>query len=767
MAFQKQRRRLGGGVNFVISGQASKKSARFFLKFAAEMWHVGGVRRILQTWLLLTGAFLCLAADAAPTTQARLVLSADEAKPGGQIWAGVHLRMAKGWHTYWRYGGDAAVPTTVEWQLPPGIAAGEILWPLPEKIETDGLFSYVYHDEVYLLVPLKLSQSVAPGRYELKAKVEWLECKTSCLPGDARVSATLTVGDSSRNSIHAETLEKWRQKVPAYVEKPPARAWWGESDKEGRTLIIEWQTGAGWDGPDFFPLPDDTFTIGGETASKQAGNGQWRLQKLVKRSDNAGWPGQIHGVLVAFAQGQPPKAMEILLPIAASETAPPPVLRPKEAGQTMANAQDARTSRPGLGKILTMVLFAFIGGLILNVMPCVLPVIALKILGFVEQSKETPGRIRVLGLMYGLGVVVSMMVLAGALILLKTAGKAVSWGQQFQSPPLIIGMMVLVTLVALNLFGVFEVNPGGRALEAASSLASRQGNRGAFFHGLLTTVLATPCTAPILGAAVGFALTQSHLMIALIFLFVGLGLAGPYVLLCWHPAWMRWLPKPGAWMETFKKALGFPMLATTAWLLSLVVGAYGPESALWLGIFLVLLALAAWIFGEFIQRSTGGRMWIKALVLALVIACGIYLLEAKVNWRSPPAGEAAGDVVQHKPDGIVWQRWSPEKVAKARAEGRPVLVDFTAPWCLTCQLNAKTSIEIPEVKQKLAQINAVALIEDSRTKNATVIAELNRWGRAGVPLVLVYPRDSSRPPEVLPELLTPKIVLDALDRAAR
>ena len=413
-----------------------------------------------------------------------------------------------------------------------------------------------------------------------------------------------------------------------------------------------------------------------------------------------------------------------------------------------------------------MLLYAFIGGLILNIMPCVLPVIALKILGFINHAQQEPSRVRLLGLVYAAGVLASFLVLAGVVIGVKAAGHHAGWGMQFGSPVFLVCLTTLITLVALNLFGVFEVTLGGRTLSAAGQLASKQGAPGAFFNGLLATALATPCTAPFLAPALGFAFAQSPSIIILIFLFAGLGLAAPYVVLSWNPAWLKFLPKPGAWMEKFKIAMGFPMLLTAVWLFNLAADDYG-RNVLWLGVFLVLLALGAWIFGEFVQRGRKGKGVALVIVLILLIGGYAFALENQLHWRGPAAIADSTAASPATPGGIDWQPWSPETVAKAQNEGHPVLVDFTANWCLTCQVNKKVAIEIPSVRKKLKEINAVALVGDYTHFPDNITTELNRYDRAGVPLVLVYPKDVGAQPIVLPELLTPGIVLDALSRAAQ
>ena len=322
-----------------------------------------------------------------------------------------------------------------------------------------------------------------------------------------------------------------------------------------------------------------------------------------------------------------------------------------------------------------MLLYAFIGGLILNIMPCVLPVIALKILGFVNEARSEPRRVRNLGLIYALGVLVSFLALAAIVIGVKAAGHRAGWGMQFGSPVFIVCLTTLVMLVALNLFGVFEVAPGGRALDAAGGLASKHGAPGAFFNGLLATTLATPCTAPFLSGALGFAFAQSASVIVLVFLTVGLGLAAPYVLLSWNPAWLKFLPKPGAWMEKFKIAMGFPMLATVVWLFNVAASSYG-KNVLWLGVFLIVVAFAAWIFGEFVQRGRRHKAAAAVVTLFLLVGGYAFALEKELDWRVAMPETTPTGSLKESPDGIDWQPWSPEAVAQARAAGRPRACGF-------------------------------------------------------------------------------------------
>ena len=713
----------------------------------------------------------CLAALTANAahTQARLILSADTARPGDTIWAGVDMKMEPGWHTYWKNPGEAGMATKIEWQLPPGVTAGEIQWPLPEKLPPAEVTTYGYDNEVVLIVPLKLAAGLKPGPLDLKAKVSWLECKESCLPGSGDVETTLNVGSETKTSGDQQRILSWQHRVPIRTSLSSFElhfnAWWEKSaNGDTRPLIIE--TPAIKDSfdasqlVDFLPDASDQFEVEGATENVPAGANEIRLRKQVQKFAGD-WPKEISGVIVIEGNGRR-KGIELKLPVVDRT-----LLGMMTGGPGVSTAV-SNISQMESGETPTlplMLLYAFIGGLILNIMPCVLPVIALKILGFINHAQHEPGRVRALGLIYAAGVLVSFLALAVIVIGVKAAGHHAGWGMQFGNPEFIVVLTTLITLVALNLFGVFEVTLGGRTLSAAGQLAAKQGAAGAFFNGLLATALATPCTAPFLAPALGFAFAQSASVIILVFLFVGLGLAAPYVLLSWNPVWLKFLPKPGAWMEKFKIAMGFPMLLTAVWLFNLAEDDYG-KNVLWLGVFLVIVAFAAWIFGAFVQRARAGKGVAVVIILILLIGGYSLALENQLHWRMPmPAAGPTGSL-RESPDGIDWQPWSPEAVAQARAAGKPVLVDFTADWCLTCQVNKKIAIEIPSVRQKLKEINAVALVGDYTHFPDSITAELNRFNRAGVPLVLVYPKTADAEPIVLPAILTPGIVLDALDQAA-
>jgi thiol:disulfide interchange protein DsbD len=694
-------------------------------------------------------------------TQAKMILSADTAKPGDTIWAGVDMKMEPAWHTYWKNPGAAGLATKIEWRLPPGVTAGEIQWPLPEKLPPIEVTTYGYENEVMLLVPLTLASNLPAGPLDLKANVSWLECKDVCIPANQTVEATLNIGSETKTSANAATIDSWKYKVPKPA-KGNFYTWWEKSPStDTRSLIIK--SSLTWiltplpkepkiGKPDFFPNANDQFEIENITEEFIPDSKDEFLLRGTVKKYSGDWPKEVSGVLAVEIGGEH-RGYETALHI---NDEPP-------------NDDIAFTiSAPSLPPqpLWQMLLYAFIGGLILNIMPCVLPVIALKILGFVSEARSEPRRVRNLGLIYALGVLASFLALAAIVIGVKTAGHHAGWGMQFGSPVFIVCLTTLVTLVALNLFGVFEIVPGGRVINAAGQLASRHGAPGAFFNGVLATTLATPCTAPFLAPALGFAFSQPPATIALIFLTAGLGLAAPYILLSCNPALLKFLPKPGAWMEKFKIAMGFPMLATVMWLLHVAASDYG-RGVFWLGIFLVIVAFAAWVFGEFVQRGKKRRG--IALIIALILLAGGYAfaLEKELDWREAMPETNATGSLKESSNGIDWQAWSPEAVAQARAAGRPVLVDFTADWCLTCQVNKKLAIEIPSVRAKLKELNAVALTGDYTRFPDTITTELNQYNHAGVPLVLVYPKNPDAPAIVLPQILTPGIVLNALNQAAK
>jgi thiol:disulfide interchange protein DsbD len=725
-----------------------------------ELWrnakHLAAVKHF-KWFVTVCALFIGVSGAFAAATDVSLVLSHSSAKPGDEITAGIRLLMKPGWHTYWRNPGGSGAPTTIKWTLPPGITAGAIQWPVPRKLPDPDFTTYIYENDVLLIVPLKIAANVPLGDVKIRATVSWLECEKQCVPGEGNVDADLTIAKESAVSDDAPVFETWRKRLPQDSSGLDASvAWQSPATGTNRIVQFDFASVVGIADADFFPYDSEHFDLQSPSNAFSQSGRRVQLQKIIIPTEKA-WPTNLAGLLIIKPSSGRPVAHEINLTIKespATSTAPTQTIR----------ATSIAPVAPPEQSLVLMLAYAFLGGLILNVMPCVLPVIALKILGFVNQGGQNPARVRLLGMIYALGVLASFLALAVLVTVVKHLGHSASWGMQFQNPAFLVFLTVLVLLVALNLFGIFEVTPGSGVMGVAGNLASKEGATGAFLNGVLATVLATPCTAPFLGPALGFAFTQPTPVVFLMFLTIGMGLAFPYLLLSFQPAWLKFLPKPGVWMEKFKMLMGFPMLATAVWLFTLATSSYGEDADLFFGMFLVILGLAAWIWGEFVQRGRSAKP--VAATASILIVCAAYftILEKHLDWRHPAA--SISGIAKNSSDEIDWKPWTPQAVLDAQNSGRPVLVDFTAKWCLTCQLNKKTSIEIPSVRAKLKAINAVALLENSPAKSDEVIAELNRRGRAGVPLVLVFPKKAGAPPEVLPELLTPQIVLDALDRAA-
>ncbi|MFO1460285.1 MAG: protein-disulfide reductase DsbD family protein [Verrucomicrobiota bacterium] len=714
----------------------------------------------LRSWIACVALWVGMVSGLAQgKAQARLLFDAATVPPGSAFYGAVELTPPPGWHTYWRNPGDSGQRTKIEWKLPEGITAGDIHWPPPRTLTEAGITSFVYDGRVVLPVRFTVVPNHPVGPVAVSAKVTWLECDKECVPGRAMVTNTFTVGSplvaSPDQKLITDTLA--RVPVPA-PEGTVSAAWENAGAGDDRNLLLRVPPVPKRILSGFIPYENAGADLGPQPELLKPLAGVSLIRVKVTRTGTE-WPRTVAGLLVYGGT----EMVEFSVPIGSILPVPK---EPEVPAGTTAEAPVTRS-------LLAMMGLAFLGGLILNIMPCVLPVIALKILGFVKQSGQEPRRIRVLGFVYTLGVLASFAVLALLVILIQGAGHTASWGMQFQNPVFLVGITTLVTLVALNLFGVFEVTLSSGAVGAASELASRGGKGGAFFNGVFTTVLATPCSAPFLGAALGFAFGQPPAILMLLFLTAGLGLALPYLLLSVQPGWLKYLPKPGNWMITFKMIMGFPMLATVLWLLSLAPDHFGQDGVFWLGMFLLCVALAAWLYGRQIQMGQGNRIvaWV-GIIAAVAGGFGFVLkgqlkLDEQLNWRSPTPATVAAASANKNRTSINWEPWSPAAVDRAVADGKPVLVDFTAKWCLTCKVNKALAIEVPTVRERMKALGFVALRGDYTREDPAIAMELKRWKRAGVPLVLVYSRNPDVPPRVLPEQLTPGLVMDALEWAGK
>ncbi|MSU35614.1 MAG: hypothetical protein EXS36_10975 [Pedosphaera sp.] len=679
-------------------------------------------------------------------TDVQLQVEAKEVKAGDTFMVGVQLKMEPEWHVYWQNPGDSGSEIKLDWTLPEGVSAGGILWPVPEKFTEAGFATFVYFGNVTLLVPLTVSSGASSGDRDVRVRIRWQECKKECIQASTNLVSRIMVGVTRRDETDSKWLTAARAALPSKATPGLVRAYWeGAGTTEQRPVVVEVNDSRA---ADFFPYKAKGFAEAAKTETLPPRDGWVRFRKSAVPIDG-GWPTQVAGLVIDQASTGVRIGREALAPIEMSD----PSTGSSASGPT-ASAIPAT-----MGALLFQLLSAFIGGLLLNIMPCVLPVLALKVLGFVNQAKQAPGRVRQMGLIYGLGVMVSFLVLAGVAISIQHAGHFANWNAPFQNPIFRVIITTLITLVALNLFGVFDVTLDRRTTDRAFVFTSKEGASGAFFNGVLAALLATPCTAPFLAPAVAFALSQPAWVILLFFAAIGAGLASPFVLLCWNPAWLKWIPRPGYWMVRFKHAMGFPMLATAVWLFWATATRMGESGVLWFGLFLVVLAAAVWVWGEFVQRSTRRQGWGMGVSVVLLAVGYFGLLEKQLDWRTPAAAR--------KHSALDWGRWSKVALEEARKGGRPVLVDFTADTCLNCKVNKATSINIAGTIAKVKAINAVLLEGDFTDEDAAIAAELRRYGRNGVPLVLVYSSNPALEPRVLPLTLTPSIVQEALDWAAR
>lgn len=638
--------------------------------------------------------------------------------PGQAFRIGLKLKIAPHWHTYWQYAGDAGIPAEIKWQLPAGFEAGPIQWPIPENIlqpEAD-LQTFAYSNEVLLWQKIQPPADLAPGAsVELKADVSWLVCEELCIPGKASLSITLPVA-ASAGAANAAEFEKWTARLPS-PDRPDFSVVWSRS---GDQLTAHVAPPAGTTSVEFFPLPGRDDIIGHTSSSRNA-DGAFTLGVESKTG--------LRGVL-AIKGPDGERGWEITVePSAGARPTAAPI---------------------SLAQLWTVLAFGFLGGLILNLMPCVLPVISLKIFGFIRQAGQSRRRIALHGLAFSAGIFAWFLGLAAAIVAFRNGGDPGTWGSQFQNPWFILVIATLVFAFALNLFGVFELSLPGRAATKLSEAGSQEGYAGSFFQGAFATLLATPCTGPFLGPTLTFAFTQAAPLTLAVFASMAAGMALPYLALAIQPGWVRFLPKPGAWMERLKQFMGFPMLAALLWLLFVMGGLLGTGAVIWTAAFLLTLGLALWIYGLSASPVVKPRARFAGLASALLIALvGGWLFIGQIFAK----------------DLIAWVPYSKTTVDRLLKEGKPVFIDFTADWCLSCKFNERTAIDTAAVRREIAAQGIVPVKADWTNRNPEITEALKQFGRVGVPFYVLYPAGKSGEPITLPELLTESLVLDAFSRA--
>ena len=731
---------------------------------------------------LVTLALILPAATAAGApvrngpVEALLVSELTSITPGTPFTIGLLLRMDPDWHVYWKNPGDSGLPTTLEWSLPPGFAAKPLQWPIPDRIVQQDLATYGYSREVLLPVEILPPRTLAAGTVvTLKARAGWLACRVECTPGSAELSLAMPVAaaGAAPDSRWSGMFKAARARLP--VSDPSLTV---SAFVEGNRIALTAQgSTVNATRALFFPAAAGTIR---DSASQESTVSGSRLTLRLVEPEKAAFPRRLTGILVLSGPGTD-RAIEVDAAI--------------EPGATRAGVSAAAGPAAGAAGFLLALILAFAGGILLNLMPCVLPVLSLKVMSFLRsaeggqnatgyagtRSPRTPyrgrgnateyrgrGSLRH-GLLYSAGVLVSFWIIAGILVALRAGGQFLGWGFQFQDPVVVAVTAAVFFLVGLNLFGVFEVG------SSITALAARAGGRpaggsprgyGSFVSGLFATAVATPCTAPFMGGALGYALARPAPVAFGIFTALALGLAAPYLLLSAFPRLVSRLPRPGRWMETLRQLMGFPMMGAVIWMIFVLEALSGAGGVIALLSALLAAGLGAWVWGRWggVTGSRGTRIVAACVAVALALggpgAASAFLHASAPRGSAAEASAAAGESLRADP----WQPWTPEKVAQLHAQGVPVFVDFTARWCITCQVNERVALENASVRERFRSLGVTTLRADWTDRSDLIARTLADRGRAGVPLYLFY-APGAVDPVILPEVLTPGIVLAALGPA--
>lgn len=693
-------------------------------------------------------------ADKSPHSEASLISEAKTAPSGGTFWVGLKLKHEDNWHSYWVNPGDSGTATSIAWRLPPGVKAGDFQWTYPEKIVLGPLASYGYSHELILPIQITVPASIKAGStLKLEGTAKWLICDPEvCLPAEQEVALSIPVGDSLvEDAAGATAIGKALQKVPELdfdykVTATKSEKGYLLSIKGNPEKLLALYRG----GMYFFALDPATINHAALQNVKQIGSAKapTELRMEIEKSEYAtNLSNPLRGVMVI--NGFPTRAIVVEAPVEGVPLTPAKAA----AAQTSAGASQPVTSAEGLTTSVA-VLFAFIGGMILNLMPCVFPVLALKVFGFVNHAGKDATKVRLQGLTFGAGVVLSFVALALALLAIRAAGQQLGWGFQLQSPVFVGVMSLFLFAIGLNLLGVFEVGLSATRLGAVAG----SGSYGeSFFTGVLATIVATPCTAPFMGAALGYAFVSATKTQAfLIFLSMGIGMALPYVLLASSPKLTAWLPRPGAWMETFKQVMAFPMFATVIWLVWVFSLQTGSDGTVLMLTALLVLSIGLWAYGRWstaIHKSS--TRWAATFAMVIFAIASVMVTTRGAAQRLP-----ADEKVTATSKGG-WEPYSAARVEELRASGKPVFIDFTAAWCLSCQVNKKLVLTKPENEKAFADRGVALVRADWTNEDPEITKALASFGRSGVPLYVLYQPGAAQP-KILPEVLTSDILMDAL-----
>lgn len=712
----------------------------------------------------------------APHVKASLYHEEETIQPGHPFWVALQLNLEDGWHVYWKNPGDAGRPLKIEWKLPEGFEAAPLEWPFPEKFSVADMVGFGYKKEVVLLAQITPPAYLDPSdKPSLEAKIEWLVCSSfTCQPGSTSITLPLTISSTPPNlrSEYKAFFIDARSKIPqSHVEIKTIRKH-GMVQLEVPLNTPEFAEGAIREAY-FFPEQKNVIdhSIGQTIAQSTTDSNQYYVN--LKGSDDIGAEIQhLKGVLVVhkgIGKQTQVEAFDIDSPIEddgslkilsfldhAGKASYPSI------GHDSKVASSALSFEGGVG---LAILFAFLGGMILNLMPCVLPVMSLKVMSFVKMAGQSRSLSLKHGLMFTFGVLLSFWVLASVMLIFRAYGQSVGWGFQLQEPIFVCVLATFLFIFSLSLFGVFEwgmIFASWAGQTQADAAKKKSGYFGSFFNGVLATAVATPCTGPFLGSAVGFAVTLPVWQSLLVFSSLGLGMAFPYLILAAFPACLRFVPKPGAWMETFKHLMGFLLLATVLWLLWVFSAQTDNFSLFCLLAGFLFLSIAAWIYGRGCtpEKSRKKQLFAYAFVILFAILGFEAILYPRATWsqQTQSLSKSPSD------DWKGWEEFSPERLAQLRLEGKPVLIDFTAKWCLICQTNHLV-LDSDSVKKELDQAGVIKMKADWTKNDPIITKELSKFGRNSVPLYVLYGNEEKQEPQILPQVLTVDVVKSHLEKA--
>jgi thiol:disulfide interchange protein len=679
-------------------------------------------------FLLAAAAPAMAQIDPLPKVQVKLISDRDAVRPGDTLSVALEQDIRNGWHTYWSNPGEAGMPTEIHWTLPPGWSAGAIAWPYPQREQVGPLMDYGYEGKLWLLTSLTASADAKPGLTNFSAHVLWLVCREVCVPEDATVTLQVVV-DAAAAPPEAASLAEFA----AARAKIPAASPWPMHFARGKDLRLYVQAPAlsGVAKPvavQFFPASSGLIVDAAPQTFTAVNNGLvLQLAHGTKSFDT------LTGVLVLTSSDKSVQALEVK----ATPGVVPEIATP------------ASTSKIG---ILLALLFAFLGGVILNVMPCVLPVLAMKALALASHAGAARHHARAESFSYSLGAILSFVAFGLLIVALRAGGVAIGWGFQLQEPLVVTVLALLMLAVGLNLSGLFEFQP----VQAGEALTRKNGNAGAFFTGVLAVAVAAPCTAPFMATAIGYGFTQPPLVVLAVFVALGLGFALPFLLLGLWPALHRILPKPGTWMVKLKQILALPMYATAAWLVWVLAQQVDHNGLIAAGGAILALALGLWLWGA--TRSKSDWLRKSGTVLAFFCAAGVLYGLSFVTTAKPQEQPAPKPV--HA--GIASEPYSAARLEALRGQGRPVFIDATASWCITCLVNEEAALSRPKVQAAFKSKHIALLVADWTNSNPAVTALLQAHGRSGVPLYLYY-APGAKEPQILPQLLTEGEVLKTLE----